>query len=87
MTGCVVSVHFLILIGETIAKSVMNLALPVVLCRDLRTGSVPSVAISITLVDKNVTAAKDPKAVAIDFVLFTRNPYFLSYSFLIFLII
>lgn len=59
MIGYVVSVHFPILTGGKAVKNAMSLECRVVLCRDLRIGSVPNAEILTMLADTNVTAASN----------------------------
>jgi hypothetical protein len=66
------------LIGDKIARNAINSALPVVLYRDLKIGSVPNVATSTMLVVWNATDANNLKMAIIDVVFITRNPLFLS---------
>jgi hypothetical protein len=75
-TGCAGNVRFLISIGDRIVRNAIRFVLPVVLCRDLKIGSVPSVATSTMLVGWNATDAGDPKIAAIDEVFITEILYF-----------
>lgn len=86
MTGFVESVHFLIIIGGRIVKSVVNFILLVILSQDLKTGSVLSVVTSIMLVEPNaivVSASRmkkiDPVIEILEIPLLLKNFQFIYY--------
>lgn len=77
MIGFVVNVPFLITIGVKTVKNVINLALLKILCRDLKTGSVPNAEILIMLVEWNVIAVSVLKVLTIDFEFHSPKSLFL----------
>lgn len=68
-TGSVESVHFLIIIGGRIVKSVVSFILLVILSQDLKTGSVLSVVTLITLVERNAIVVSASRTKKIDSVI------------------
>lgn len=77
MIGFAVNVPFLITIGVKTVKNVINLALLKILCRDLKTGSVPNAEILIMLVEWNVIAVSVLKVLTIDFEFHSPKSLFL----------